>query len=127
MPKTKIVLRMDGLPDKRYSAELHPAMIAQQKKGRPRGAKDKLTRDVKQMIERALELADKKGGIEYLRKQSALNPVAFLSLVGKILPKQIDVGVSVLAIDLMGVMQQRRTALAQLKQEIIEHVIAREK
>jgi len=112
-------LNKDGSPDKRYGKRaagvLHPDMIAQQN-GRPKGATNKIERDTKQMIERALELAKgedgKKGGVAYLLKQSEKNAPAFMALVGKILPKQIDIGVSVQAVDLMGVMQQRRTELA---------------
>jgi hypothetical protein len=39
------------------------------------------------MIRAAL---DKAGGIAYLVKQSELNPTAFMSLLGKMIPTQID-------------------------------------
>ena len=55
-------------------------------KGRPRGAKNKLSGDVKAMILAALDAA---GGIDYLKRQADKNPVAFLSLIGKVLPMQV--------------------------------------
>src|ERR1700730_16920208 len=56
-------------------------------KGRPKGAQNKLTRDIREMIRAAL---DKAGGISYLVKQAELNPTAFMSLLGKLIPQQID-------------------------------------
>ena len=56
-------------------------------KGRPKGARNKLTRDIREMIRAAL---DKAGGIAYLVKQAELNPTAFMSLLGKMIPTQID-------------------------------------
>lgn len=41
------------------------------------------------MILGALEAADSKGGQEYLRKQAIAQPVAFMTLLGKVLPTQI--------------------------------------
>jgi hypothetical protein len=55
--------------------------------GRPKGARNKLTRDIREMIRAAL---DKAGGVAYLVKQAELNPAAFMSLLGKIIPQQID-------------------------------------
>jgi hypothetical protein len=54
--------------------------------GRPKNAKNKLTREVKQMILDALAAA---GGVKYLTKQATANPKAFLTLVGKVLPLQV--------------------------------------
>lgn len=42
---------------------------------------------MKEMILKAL---DKAGGIDYLHAQSAENPVAFMTLVGKVLPLQVN-------------------------------------
>lgn len=59
-------------------------------KGRPPGASNKITREVKQMILDALDAAGGKGGgVEYLTKQAKKNPKSFLTLVGKVLPLQI--------------------------------------
>lgn len=54
--------------------------------GRPKGLQNKLTLEVKDMIRQALDGA---GGVTYLEKQATDNPNAFLSLVGKIIPKDI--------------------------------------
>jgi hypothetical protein len=58
--------------------------------GRPKGAQNKMTKALKEMILEALELADEEGGVEYLKKQSKDNPTAFLTLVGKVLPLQVS-------------------------------------
>ena len=55
-------------------------------KGRKKGVPNKTTGLLKDMILQAL---DKAGGIDYLLRQSDANPVAFLALVGKVLPMQI--------------------------------------
>jgi hypothetical protein len=54
--------------------------------GRKKGVPNVATRDLREMILVALEKA---GGAEYLYEQSLSNPNAFLSLVGKCLPKDI--------------------------------------
>lgn len=54
--------------------------------GRPKGARNKLTTDVKAMILAALEGA---GGVAYLQRQAAESPAAFLTLVGKVLPMTV--------------------------------------
>jgi len=53
-------------------------------KGRPKGVPNKLPGDVKALILAAL---DEVGGRSYLVEQAKANPVAFLSLVGKLLPR----------------------------------------
>lgn len=55
-------------------------------KGRVKGVPNKNTAAIKDMIVAAL---NKAGGIDYLLKQSGENPVAFMGLVGKVLPLQI--------------------------------------
>jgi hypothetical protein len=55
--------------------------------GRKRNVSNKLTRDIREMIHVAL---DKAGGVKYLVAQAEKNPAAFLTLVGKIIPAQID-------------------------------------
>lgn len=56
-------------------------------KGRPKGSQNKVTGALKDMILGAL---DKAGGEDYLVKQSTENPTAFLTLVGKVLPMQVN-------------------------------------
>ena len=59
--------------------------------GRPQGVPNRLTADIKGMILGAL---DELGGQDYLVAQARENPTAFLSLVGKILPKAVKADVS---------------------------------
>ncbi len=54
--------------------------------GRPKGAENKITRELKDMILGAL---DGVGGTDYLMEQAREKPVAFLALVGKVLPLQV--------------------------------------
>ena len=54
--------------------------------GRPKGTPNKTTAALKDLILRAL--ADV-GGVDYLVTQAGKNPVAFLALVGKVLPLQV--------------------------------------
>ena len=55
--------------------------------GRKKGVTNKVNAEVKELIRGALDDA---GGQEYLVKQAKDNPTAFLALVGKILPKDIN-------------------------------------
>lgn len=55
--------------------------------GRPKGVPNKATAAVKDMILAAL---DRKGGVDYLVEQADANPVAFMSLLGKVMPTQIE-------------------------------------
>jgi hypothetical protein len=61
--------------------------------GRQKGTPNKLTGQLKEMILEAAELAgDDMGGggtIKYLRMQATLQPAAFLSLLGRVLPLQV--------------------------------------
>jgi hypothetical protein len=54
--------------------------------GRRAGSTNKTTRDLKEMILGALHRA---GGEDWLLEQMNANPVAFMTLVGKILPLQV--------------------------------------
>lgn len=54
--------------------------------GRAKGTPNKVTGEVKAMV---LEALSRAGGVTYLTKQAKENPVAFLSLVGKVLPLQV--------------------------------------
>lgn len=55
-------------------------------KGRPKGSKNKVTGELKDMILGALNEA---GGVDYLKSCAVDNPGPFLALVGKVLPYQI--------------------------------------
>lgn len=54
--------------------------------GRPPGFPNKVQQSIKEMVEKALHKA---GGVEYLAEQARANPVAFLGLIGKVLPLQL--------------------------------------
>ncbi|MGO9770726.1 MAG: hypothetical protein ACLPSW_14465 [Roseiarcus sp.] len=62
--------------------------------GRKPGVPNKFTRDVKEAI---IQAANKAGGKEgltgFLAKQAAENPRAFLALLGKVIPLQIEANV----------------------------------
>lgn len=58
--------------------------------GRPKGSVNKTTAALKDMILQALDGADPEGSVEYLKKQATANPTAFLSLVGKVLPLDVN-------------------------------------
>jgi len=59
--------------------------------GRKKGVVNKTTADIKAMINNALTLA---GGETYLLRQANENPVAFMGLIGKILPKEVAAEIS---------------------------------
>lgn len=60
-------------------------------KGRVKGVPNKLTGDMREMIRGAL---DDVGGREFLADQARENPVAFLNLVGKIIPREVEAKVT---------------------------------
>lgn len=55
--------------------------------GRTKGVPNKLTRTVKEAIESAF---DKVGGPEYLARMAEEQPAAFMTLLGKIIPTQVE-------------------------------------
>lgn len=55
--------------------------------GRPKGSQNKQTKALKEMILHAL---DEAGGIQYLLAQAHDNPNAFMTLVGKVLPLDVN-------------------------------------
>jgi len=55
-------------------------------RGRPKGARNRMTRELKDMILHALDDA---GRENYLVEQAHQNPAAFLTLLGKVLPLQV--------------------------------------
>ena len=55
--------------------------------GSRKGIPNKLTSDVKAMILEALDMA---GGTDYLLSQAHENPKAFLSLLGRVIPLQVQ-------------------------------------
>ena len=59
--------------------------------GRKKGVPNKITADLKCMILSAL---DDVGGKKYMVEQAKENPTAFLTLVGKVLPKEVHIDLS---------------------------------
>jgi hypothetical protein len=55
-------------------------------KGRPKGSVNKITRDIREAVLQSFETV---GGAAYLVEQAKLNPTAYLTLVGKVLPLQV--------------------------------------
>lgn len=56
-------------------------------KGRKKGVPNKTTAAIKDMLRQALDGA---GGVDYLIQQARKNPGAFLSLVGKLIPHEVN-------------------------------------
>lgn len=54
--------------------------------GRTKGTPNKITATVKMMV---LEAFEKKGGVKWLMKHMDAQPVAFMSLLGRIMPTQV--------------------------------------
>lgn len=55
--------------------------------GRPKGARNKITRDIQQAILNAFEKA---GGENYLARIAEEDPKTFCALLGKVLPMQVS-------------------------------------
>jgi hypothetical protein len=56
--------------------------------GRKRGVPNKLTGELKEMILEAANQAHPDGAVGYLKARSQDQPVAFMSLLGRVLPLQ---------------------------------------
>jgi hypothetical protein len=61
-------------------------------KGRVKGTPNKVTADVREMVLGALAQA---GGQAWLAKQADENPAAFMTLLGRLLPKQVNLAANV--------------------------------
>ncbi len=57
--------------------------------GRPMGSKNKVPGIIKEAVLQALNEAHPDGAVGYLKLQAIEEPVAFMSLVGRIIPTQI--------------------------------------
>ena len=58
--------------------------------GRPKGVPNKTTTKLKEAILEAAEGAHPEGTIGYLTQQARENPTAFMTLLGKVLPMQLQ-------------------------------------
>ncbi len=79
--------------------------------GRVRGTPNRVTKDLKEMILGALSAA---GGQKYLQAQATASPSAFLALIGKVLPMQIN-GDSKLIVEVVTVTQAQEQGRAWQK------------
>lgn len=83
------------------------------KVGRPKGAPNKLTRDLRATIEQAFHKA---GGRDYLVRVAKSRPDVFLALVGKIIPQETRVSLMA-SYQAMPIPVEARDALPQIAQE----------
>lgn len=67
--------------DQALDGELIPA---KRRRGRKPGVKNKYPRELREMIRQAL---DEAGGVQYLVRQAHENPVAFMALLAKSMPR----------------------------------------
>ena len=84
--------------------------------GRQKGSLNKVTRMLKDDILAAAEQAHPDGRVGYLVEQAQTNPSAFLTLLGKILPSEVNASVGTgdsLSELLMEIGQTRRTTLSE--------------
>ena len=56
------------------------------RKGRPKGAVSVMSHDLRAMVLKALTMV---GGVEFLAQQAERNPVAILSLLARLIPREI--------------------------------------
>lgn len=56
-------------------------------KGRKKGTPNKVTKALKETILKALDQA---GGADYLERQAEANPAAFMQLLGKVVPQDVN-------------------------------------
>lgn len=56
--------------------------------GRPKGSTGHIGKQIAEMVSTALKDA---GGADYLRRQADENPAAFMTLVGRLMPKDINI------------------------------------
>jgi len=60
-------------------------------KGRPPGSANKITKSIRESIEAAFQGV---GGVDFLMRQAEENPQAFMTLLGKIIPSQVQADVT---------------------------------
>lgn len=61
------------------------------KNGRKAGVQNKVTSEIKDMVRAALDAA---GGVDYLKRQATQSPAAFMSLIAKIIPADVNAKLS---------------------------------
>jgi hypothetical protein len=76
---------------KKSAKKLHGAAAMGPGPGRPKGVPNKLTTDVRAAIQAAFNGL---GGADWLMSQAQENPVAFMTLLGKIIPAHVQAEVT---------------------------------
>lgn len=119
---------------KKHAGHFKKGQPSANPKGRPKGAVTQITADMKRMIEKAMHragenvqkkrrsLKDLEPGIAYLTDQAEKNPVAFMSLAGKAMPRQLDVNVQTTTKETMQLMTERRDQLAKMREIALEQI-----
>ena len=79
-------IKMTSMTTKVQKTRGNTANLKRAGMGRPKGGPNTATQALKEMILGAL---DKAGGEQYLIDQAQANPVAFMTLIGKVLPSEI--------------------------------------
>ena len=94
-PGSKEILETQGKPAVRLDKNGKPlrgCALNPNKLGRPKGSPNKIRRDVAELVRIALEGV---GDETYLIARAKKNPTAFLALVSKLMPTQINADVNV--------------------------------
>lgn len=76
---------------KKTAKKLHGAAAMGPGPGRPKGVPNKLTSDVRAAIQAAFNGL---GGADWLMEKAQENPTAFMTLLGKIIPAQVQAEVT---------------------------------
>ena len=84
-------IKMTSMTTKVQKSRGNTANLKRAGMGRPKGVPNKATKALKEMILGALDQA---GGEQYLLEQAQANPVAFMTLIGKVLPSEIQAQLS---------------------------------
>lgn len=84
---TATTAKVEGESRKRASNPNRGSKPGERRGGRQKGVPNKLTRTIKQAIEQAFEEA---GGAAYLVQMAEEQPTAFMTLLGKVLPTQME-------------------------------------
>lgn len=64
--------------------------------GRPKGSKNKIPADIRKLV---LESFRGVGGARYLREQARKNPVAYMRLLGRLLPREVRAQVEMTSLE----------------------------
>ena len=90
--------------------------------GRSKGTPNKIARDVKEMVLDALE---ELGGTEWFVRQGLENPVAFMAIAGKAMPKETKIEMlKVVKISMIGLEPEPKVIEGQVVQEVLDQTVS---